>query len=228
MAAKQALALSTTREDLASLKDSALDDLAQAELHAGLAVVYAARAGHRFAAMKTIVEGSHGYGSWGLYVSANVGLSARSVQLYMQLAKALPELADPAVDVAKVLQESPAARELAGLSLRRAMQKLSEPKAPKALDEPEPEPDEPQDPRPIVEAWASKHLPLMDEVERAALVTRYLEVQPEFPPNGKLFELTCEVYTMGHRAGIETAKRTATAAVRARTGRPKPERKPEN
>jgi hypothetical protein len=39
----------------------------------------------------------------------------------MQLAWALPALADPEADVGRVLRESPVARELAGLSVRQAM-----------------------------------------------------------------------------------------------------------
>lgn len=191
----------TASSDLEALRESAYSDLDEANKHAALAVVYAARAGGRFLAMKTIVESTRGYGSWGVWVAANVQLSARSVQFYMQLARTLPALADPDADVEKVFEANPAARELAGLSLHKAMQKLAEPKAlPKPKAD---EPDEPQptpDPEPIVRVWVQKQLPFADDDARGALVSLYLEHHPHTQPDGELIELLCSAWLLGQRA----------------------------
>jgi hypothetical protein len=202
--ADKALAV-TVRGDLDALKESAYNDLVEADRHAALAVVYAARAGGRFLAMKEIVESTRGYGSWGTWVAANVQLSARSVQFYMQLARSLPALADPAADTLTVLESSPAARELAGLSLRQAMRKLGEPNArgPKA-EAPEAAEDAaeapPADPTPIVLEWARKQLPRVPEPAREALVTLWLAGRRSDPLDGELFELVCEAWALGNHA----------------------------
>jgi hypothetical protein len=134
-------------DDLDDLKERAYNDLSDADKHAALAVVYAARAGGRFLLMRHLVERATGYGSWGPWVEANVRLSSRSVQFYMQLAKTLPTLADPDTDIEAALGSDPAVRELAGMSLRKAMKALAEPKTLPALtDRPSgPLKDEPND-----------------------------------------------------------------------------------
>lgn len=217
--ATKALA-TTARPQLDELKTAAEHDLQEAERHASLAVVYAARAGGRFLAMKEIVESTRGYGAWGLWVSANVPLSQRSVNFYMQLARTLPELANPQADVAKVLEESAAARELASLSLRRAMQKLSDPKPPKALKAAdEPADDEPKDPTPIVEAWVRRQLPLASQQDQDAIASTYLATRKEYPPDSALFELACELWAMGQRSARE-GRQAVRKTTSSRTGRP--------
>lgn len=119
-----------------------LDDLAirienefkAVERHTALAVIHAARTGALLKAAKIQVEGDRGYGTWGIWCEAKLSFSARSAQSYMQIASAVPALADPDADVEQVLRDSPVARELAGLPLRQAMRKLAEPK-PRALPE---------------------------------------------------------------------------------------------
>lgn len=200
-------ALATAKPDLDTLRGLAESDLAEAERHAALAVVYAARAGGRFLVMKTIVEGTRGYGSWGTWVAANVQLSARSVQFYMQLARTLPALADPDADPESVLAESAPARELAGLSLRKAMQKLGEANARGPRELPAPKADEPPpDPRPIVQEWALKQLPLIADEDRAALVDVWLKAKVADPLDGETFELLCEAFALGHRAAPKPAR----------------------
>lgn len=209
----------TAKPDLDSLREHAYSDLAEADRHASLAVLYAARAGGRFLAMKDIVEGTRGYGSWGTWVAANINVSARTVQFYMQLARSLPALADPGADPETVMQ-SPPARELAGLSLRQAMRKLGEPNArkPKAEDAiAEAAQDAPPaDPEPIVLDWARKQLPNVSEVNRASIVTRWLAERSKDPLDGALFELVCEMWAAGYRA----AESDRPPAPRSRAGRP--------
>lgn len=201
----------TAKMNLEGLRSLAYADLEQADRHAGLAVLYAARAGSRFLAMKAIVEGTRGYGSWGTWVAANVSVSARTVQFYMQLARSLPALADPDADPDTVMQSAPA-RELAGLSLRQAMRKLGEPNAkPKKEPEPEPEPTPAPDPRPIVLEWASKQLPLVDPADRGALVDLWLRERSADPLDGQLFEMVCEAWTLGNRYAHEHTPRPSRA-----------------
>jgi hypothetical protein len=208
------------KDDLEAMKNLALKDVENVELHASLAVVYACRAGGRFLVMKELVEGARGYGNWGAWLQGNVSLSPRSVNVYMQLAKTIPALADPTLD-AETAMNDPAVRELAGLSVRKALLMLAEKAgttgsrtrrkkgeseaAEEGGGEGQPEgrvvpPEAFAPPIQVLNGWVRGHLPLATDEQRADIIAEYMKYRTEVPPDGEVFELACVMWTLGLRA----------------------------
>jgi|SRR5215471_1037725 len=199
-------------EAWALVKSTDLDAIAQrintefeaSQVHAAQAVIRAARTGALLKQAKARVEYEEGYGEWKLWCDDNLPFSDRTAQLYMQLATAVPALADPEADVDQVLREQPVARELAGLSLRRAMARLAEPKRralPPSDAAPQSTPDtRSSDPHELLWQWVRGFLPAASHDIQLEVLEAYLMRRKEYPPDADRFEDWCVAYSLGQRA----------------------------